>query len=503
MKLRQYQKDALNGIIKSKQKGNKKILLQAATGSGKTVMASAYVKYCVSKGMRVLFLAHRRELINQCSEKLDAFGIKHGIIMAGKASELWHEVQVASVDTLRSRSITNKRKELPQADLIIIDEAHRCLSQTYLKIIELYKDSYILGLTATPIRSDGQGLGQIFQDIVKAPSIKWLTNIGSLVKVEYYSPTIPDLKSIKSYKGDYNSIDLDNKMNNPKLIGDIISSWKAIARDKKTIVFASSVSHSISLAQSFLDMGVLAAHIDGSTDNNKRERILKAFNQGILQVVCNCMVLTEGFDCPPAEICILARPTKSLGMYLQMIGRVLRPHPGKEKAIIIDHSGAVYMHGFVDEVIDWKLDPGKILTIKERKKEREAKAVEIICEGCFSVFSGSNICPKCGHITEKKSQFMQVVDKELGLVDKITKEVKKKLKYTEDFKKEFYAMLLGHCMLRGFHSEWASHTYKRRFKVRPEFTVEAIKPSQECLNYIKHLNIRAAIARNKTNKKYK
>jgi superfamily II DNA or RNA helicase len=503
MELRQYQKDALNGIIKSKRKGNKNILLQAATGSGKTVMASAYVKYCVEKGMKVLFLAHRRELITQCSEKLDAFNIKHGLIMAGKASELWHKVQVASIDTLRSRSLTNKREELPQADLVIIDEAHRCLSQTYLKLISLYEDSYILGLTATPVRTDGRGLGHIFQDMIQAPSIKWLTEVGSLVKADYYAPTIPDLRSIKSSMGDYNSVDLEKEMNNPKLIGDIIASWKAIAKDKKTIVFASSVAHSISLAQSFIDLGVRAAHIDGGTDNDEREEILEAFNHGNLQVVCNCMVLTEGFDCPPAEICVLARPTKSLGMYLQMIGRVLRPHPGKEKATIIDHSGAVYMHGFVDETVDWRLDPGKSLTIKEKKIEREKEAAEIICEGCFSMFSGSNICPKCGHATEKKSQFMQVIDKELGLVDKVTKEVKKKLKYTEDFKRDFYAMLLGHCMLRGFHSEWAAQTYKKRFKFRPEFSVEPIKPSQECLNYIKYLNIRAAKARNKTTKKYK
>ena len=418
--------------------------------------------------------------------------------MAGTHSEFWHDVQIASIDTLRSRSITNKQEELPQADLVIIDEAHRCLSQTYLKLIKLYKDSYILGLTATPVRSDGRGLGHIFTDMIQAPSIKWLTNIGSLVKADYYAPTIPDLRSIQSSMGDYNSADLDKEMNKPKLIGDIIASWKAIANDRKTIVFASSVSHSKSLAQSFVDLGVNAAHIDGGTENEERDRILESFNSGHLKVVCNCMVLTEGFDCPPAEVCVLARPTKSLGMYLQMVGRVLRPHPGKEKATVIDHSGAVYMHGFVDATNEWKLDPGKSLTIKERKKERVSEEAEIICEGCFSIYTGSNICPKCGFVTEKKSQFMQVIDKELGLVDRITKEVKKKLKYTHEFKKECHAMLLGYCMLRGYQPEWASHTYKKRFKVMPEFTgVEPIKPSQECLNYIKYLNIRAAKARGK------
>jgi len=493
MALRQYQKDTLNNIIRSQRKGNKNILLQAATGSGKTVMAATFVNHSIKQNQKVLFLAHRRELITQCSEKLTLEKVRHGIIMAGEQHQFWHNTQVASIDTLRSRSITSQKEKLPTADLIIIDEAHRCLSNTYLKIISLYKRSQVLGLTATPIRSDGRGLGHIFQDMVQAPSIGWLIQKGHLVSCSYYAPTIPDLKGIQTYMGDYNTVQLAERMNKPKLVGDVVSSWMKIANNKKTIVFASSVAHSKNLAESFIDIGIRAAHIDGTTNNKERERVLGEFNHGNMKIICNCMVLTEGFDCPPAEVCVLARPTKSLGMYIQMVGRVLRPYEGKEQATIIDHSGAVYMHGFVETDIEWNLDLKKPLTIKERKKARDKEETQIICEGCFSMFSGSNICPKCGHIQQKKSKYIEVLDRELGFVDKKTKTVKKKLSYAPEFKKEFYSMLLGYCALHDYKPGWAYHTYKLRFNTYPNYgKIEAIKPSKECTSYIKHLQIKKA-----------
>ena len=498
MALRQYQKDTLNNIIRSQKKGNKNILLQAATGSGKTVMASAFVKHSINQNKNVLFLAHRRELITQCSNKLTEEGVKHGIIMAGESAQFWHNTQVASIDTLRSRSITNQKEALPKADLVIIDEAHRCLSNTYLKIIEMYSNSNVLGLTATPIRSDGRGLGNIFSDMIQAPSIKELINQGHLVGCEYYAPTIPDLNGIQTSMGDYNSVQLADRMDHPKLIGDIVSSWNKIANNKKTIVFASSVAHSKNLAESFIDIGVKAAHIDGTTDHAERERVLNEFNNGDIKIICNCMVLTEGFDCPPAEVCVLARPTKSLGMYIQMVGRVLRPYEGKSHATIIDHSGAVYTHGFVEDDIEWHLDPKRAMTIKERKLAKPKEETQIICEGCFSMFSGSNICSRCGHVQLKKSKYVSVLDKELGFVDKITKTVKQKLTYAPEFRKEFYAMLLGHCAIHKYKEGWAYHTYKMRFNDYPSFSnVEPIKPSSECVSYIKHLQIRKAKSKHK------
>jgi superfamily II DNA or RNA helicase len=287
-------------------------------------------------------------------------------------------------------------------------------------------------------------------------------------------------------------------MDKPKLIGDIISSWKKIANNKKTIVFASSVAHSKNIAESFIDIGINAAHIDGTTDHAERERVLDEFNNGNLKIICNCMVLTEGFDCPPAEVCVLARPTKSLGMYIQMVGRVLRPYEGKEYATIIDHSGAVYTHGFVEDDIDWTLDPKNTMTIKERKLAKPKEEAQIICEGCFSMYSGSNICSRCGHIQLKKSKYVEVLDKELGFVDKVSKTVKEKLTYAPEFRAEFYSMLLGYCAMYQYKQGWAYHTYKMRFNEYPNFTdARPMKPSSECFSYIKHLQIKKAKSKHK------
>tara|TARA_R110000823_G_scaffold102896_2_gene220193 strand:+ start:50 stop:601 length:552 start_codon:yes stop_codon:yes gene_type:complete len=181
-----------------------------------------------------------------------------------------------------------------------------------------------------------------------------------------------------------------------------------------------------------------------------------------------------------------------------MVGRVLRPYEGKSHATIIDHSGAVYTHGFVEDDIEWHLDPKRAMTIKERKLAKPKEETQIICEGCFSMFSGSNICSRCGHVQLKKSKYVSVLDKELGFVDKITKTVKKKLTYAPEFRKEFYAMLLGHCAIHKYKEGWAYHTYKMRFNDYPSFSnVEPIKPSSECVSYIKHLQIRKAKSKHK------
>ena len=272
MELRNYQEQAITDLSHSLGKGNKQVILQAATGSGKTVMASALVQRAVEKGSSVLFLAHRRELISQCSNKLNLFGIGHGIIMAGEINEAWHQVQIASVDTLRARAISSKKMRLPNADIVIIDECHRSLSKTYRTIIDSYSKSFILGLTATPCRGDGLGLGHVYSDMVCAPSIKTLTIAGHLVPAKYFAPSIPDLTGVKLIAGDYNKKQLATRMDTPKLVGDVVSNWINIANGKTTVVFASSVQHSINLMESFQELGIKAGHIDGSTETEENLR---------------------------------------------------------------------------------------------------------------------------------------------------------------------------------------------------------------------------------------
>jgi DNA repair protein RadD len=491
--LRQYQKDTLNKLVKSHRSGKKRIVLQAATGSGKTVMAASLVKYFLGLNKTILFLAHRRELITQASEKLTVSDIPHGIIMADHRSDERYNVQIASIDTLRARAITSKKMEMPDADVIFIDEAHRSLSNTYLKIIDLYADSLLVGLTATPIRSGGEGLGYVYDDMVSAPSIKELTELGSLVDVKYYSPSVPDLKGVGVVGGDFNGKSLNERMDQPKLVGDIVDTWMHLAKGKQTIVFAAGVKHSMNLMELFQSKGVKAAHLDGTTDNEERVQILNDFNSGKITVVCNCMVLTEGFDAPCAEVCVLARPTKSLSLYIQMVGRVLRPFKSKEKAMVIDHSGAVYINGFIDDEHKWDLGSG-VLRKRPERKERDDEDSIIVCEGCFRTYSGGNICPTCGQKHKPKSDYMTFIDSQLCLVDKKTRKAEDKEKYGKDSKKTFYKELLGFAEIKRHSKGWAYYKYKERFKEDPPYPPfkypDSIMPSDQTKKYIKHLQIR-------------
>jgi len=460
-------------------------------------MAAALVDYYIKQSKNVLFLAHRRELITQASEKLTLSGVDHGIIMADHKSDDRANVQIASIDTLRARVITKKKMELPPADIIIIDEAHRSLSATYLKIIDLYPQALIIGLTATPIRSGGEGLGFVYKSMVTAPSIKQLTQEGSLVDVKYYSPSVPDLKGVGIIGGDFNSKSLAERMDQPKLVGDVVDTWMHLAKGKQTIVFAAGVKHSMNLMELFVSKGIKAAHLDGTTENDEREKILKDFNSGAITVVCNCMVLTEGFDAPCAEVCVLARPTKSLGLYMQMVGRVLRPHHSKERAMVIDHSGAVYINGFIDDEHKWDLGTG-IQRKRPERKDRDTEESIIVCEGCFRTYSGGNICPSCGQRHKPKSDYMNFIDSQLCLVDKKTRKAENKEKYGEGFRKDFYEELMGFAEIQSHDENWAAYKYKQRFNEYPEKGhYVAANPSEQTKQYVKHLNIKAAKSRKK------
>ena len=491
MELRSYQEQAITDLTHSLGKGHRRVILQAATGSGKTVMASSIVQRAVAKGRQVLFLAHRRELISQCSNKMNLFGIGHGIIMAGETTEGWHQVQIASVDTLRARAISTKRMRLPEADIIIIDECHRTLSNTYRKIIDAYEGKVVLGLTATPCRGDGLGLGHVYQDMVCAPTVKHLTDKGHLVPARYFAPSIPDLQGVKIVAGDYNKKHLAKRMDTPKLVGDVVSNWATIAQGKTTVVFASSVQHSINLMESFIVAGVKAGHIDGTTPADERDETLRKLEAGEITVLCNCLVLTEGWDCPSAEVCILARPTKSLGLYLQMVGRVLRPMKGKDSATIIDHSGAVYEHGFVDDEFEWDLDPGKKIQESKKKTEKKERS-PITCEKCYTVYSNSRECPECGSVHIKKGRSLFVGDGELGEIDRKSRKIKKK-EYTLDEKQSWYSMLRGYGSDKGYKDGWAYFKYHDKFGAAPPWKrTEYKEATAEVLSWITYMNIRNA-----------
>lgn len=502
--LRDYQLKAVEDLRQSFVRGNRRLLLQAGTGSGKTIIAAEIIKNSVAKGKFVLFLAHRRELIDQCADKLVRFGVDHGLIMAGRDRKMAKQVQVASIQTIWSRSIKTKQIPLPPADLVVIDECHRSLSPTYLHLIERYAEmgAAILGMTATPCRGDGRGLGHVYEDMIRCPPIKELTDLGFLVPIRYFAPSAPDLTGVKVRMGDYVEKELTGRME--PLIGSIVENWARLADGRPTVVFATGVRHSIHLRDEFEKVGVAAAHMDGKTPDDEREEIFTNLWEGKIDVLCNCMVLTEGWDCPPVSCCVLARPTKSIGLYVQMAGRTLRPWDGKDDCLLIDHSGAVYEHGFIHEEIPWDLDQdGKIQERIERKKTKK-KSKPITCPECKHVFEALEECPECGWKPKTRGKEYHWIRGELVEVDKETQ-----VKYSQKMRESWYYQLIWYARAKGYQSGWVAHTYKKKFKIWPsQFwrKPEQVPPDDgdragpEVLAFIRHLQIKYAKGREKRKK---
>jgi uncharacterized Zn finger protein (UPF0148 family) len=279
----------------------------------------------------VLFLAPRRELIHQAVKAFQGQGLDAGMIMAGERQTLLLDLQVASFDTLHARAIRSDRMKLPPADLVIVDEAHLSTARTRLDILEAYGDAIVIGLTATPARGDGKGLGTFYDDIVTGPTISELVDMGYLVPLRYYAPTEPDLSKLKLDKdGDYQEKALGARMDTPQLIGDIVDNWLRLARERRTVVFCVTCDHSRHTAEAFREAGITAEHLDGETPKPERAAILARVSSGETQVLCNVFVASYGLDIPALDCAVLARPTKNIALYLQTVGRIMRTFPGKD-----------------------------------------------------------------------------------------------------------------------------------------------------------------------------
>lgn len=300
--LRDYQSEVLERVWSMRDGGKRKVLLVAPTGSGKTVIGSAMVKQAAGQGLRVMFMVHRRELVKQSAAKLWDVGIDAGIIQAGFPMRLEEPVQVASVQTLHARAMRSSAITLPEADLVIVDEAHHILAKTWTDIANEYPGSLIVGLTATPCRGDGRGLGRMFEVMVECPDVAELIKRGYLVGTKVYAPAVPDLKGVKTTAGDYNEKQLAQRVDKAELVGDIVMHWLKLAERRKTVVFAVDVAHSVHIRDEFRRASVVAEHIDGTTPMEERDAILKRLSEGKAEVVVNCMVL-----CLDSETEILTR----------------------------------------------------------------------------------------------------------------------------------------------------------------------------------------------------
>ena len=487
--LREYQQHALQNLRRAIAAGSKRPVFVLSTGGGKTHLAAAVIQGAIDKGRRVLFLAPRRELIYQAAERLGSLGIRHGVIMAGEPMEPIHPVQVASKDTLHAR---RHRMEIPDAQVVIVDEAHLSLTESWKEVIAMYPNAVVIGLTATPARGDGRGLGEVYDDLVIGASMPYLISMGYLVPARYYSPSEPDLAGIRKDKdGDYQQKDLGDRMDQPELIGDVVEHWERLASERRTVVFCVNRAHSRHIAEQFRAKGYTAEHLDGETPLDERKAILARVATGETQILTNVFVASYGLDVPALSCAVLARPTRNITLYLQTVGRVLRPHEGKDDALIIDHSGAVREHGFVDEEQPWSLD-GKE-TVQERKKkqkEENKEPKEIKCGTCGAAFKAQRNCPECGAEVIPQGKPVPVHEAEL---EEITGSTANR-EDTWQMKRDFMAQLRGYAREKGYQDGWAAWQYRKKYGVWPNDKrvrdVPAETPGDLAMGWVKHQAIK-------------
>ena len=385
MQLRGYQQQAIDDLRNAYRAGAKAPLLVGPTGMGKTCIFSAIANSAAARGKQVLILVHRRELLHQASRKLADIGLDHGLIAAGiPATD--HLVRIASVQTLvRRLSRMNW-----QPSLIIIDEAHHASAGSWTTVLDKWPDTFRLGVTATPCRLSGAGLGTAFDQLVLGPSVADLTDWGFLSPARIYAPpVIADLSGLRRRAGDYAADQVSTAMNRPTVTGDAIAHYQRLAGAQRAIAFCCSIDHANHVAASFNAAGIPAATLLGNTPD--RDAVVAAFDAGSVQVLVTVDVVSEGFDIPAASCAILLRPTQSLGLYLQQVGRVLRPAPGKDHALVLDHVGNVHRHGFPDDHRDWSLAEGA-----RRGSAGTAAPSVRTCPECYAAFKPAPICPCCG-----------------------------------------------------------------------------------------------------------
>jgi DNA repair protein RadD len=466
------------------------------TGGGKTVNAAALIEQYTSKLRSVLIFAHTREIVRQTSDKLKARDIQHGAIMAGLEDLERPQalVQVASIQTLTARCIRTKRQPLPAADLVIVDESHHILAKTYQKLIqqitEIYPNASVLGLTATPCRGDGRGLGGTFDVLVEGPQVQELIELGFLVRTTFYAP--PEAQMQRLVRGvdvvgaDYNQKRLGERMDRAPLIGDIVTQYAKYGQGRKAICYATTVAHSVHIAERFNEVGIKCEHIDGTTPKDERDETLNRLAIGETQIVTNVGVLTEGFDAPVVGCIILARPTKSFGLYRQMVGRGLRPAEGKSDCIVLDHSGAVYRHGLPEDPVEWTLDPDlKVEATAHTKAANNFESSKRLVEcQCGAIRKGGEPCPSCGFLPKRPASAFVCHDGDLGLV---TDGHASERVYSDYEKHLWHGMLVHIAQQRNYKPGWVAHQYKKKFGVFPgwEASPEPVEPTPEVLSWVR------------------
>ena len=399
--LRGYQADLVEKI-RVAFKRHRRVLVQAPTGSGKTVLFGYIAEAAAERGKRVLILVHRHELLKQASEKLHR---PHGLIKAGVVPDHRQPIQIASVQTLV------KRLWQYRFDLIIIDEAHHTPAGSYRIILDAYPGAHVLGVTATPCRSNGGGLKEMFDTLIIGPTVRKLTERGFLSPAIVYVPSKIDTGSVHTRMGDFVKSELNAAADKPTITGNAITHYRRYADQQPAIAFCVSVAHSEHVAAEFRHAGYTAQHVDGKMSQQERDAALAGLADGSINVVTSCDLISEGVDVPVVSCGIMLRPTQSKGLFLQQVGRCLRPAPGKTHAVILDHAGNCARHGMLpDTEIQWTLDGDKDVQ-KRLKGKNQGRIRE--CPKCYAAFESTRTCPECRFELPVQERTIEEVDGEL------------------------------------------------------------------------------------------
>lgn len=432
MPLREYQTELIARTRKSWASGHKRPCIVLGCGGGKSVIVAEIARKTTENHKRVLFIVHRKELCDQIRHTFEWWGVDMDYCTIGMV-----------------QTVTRRLNKIRPPSLIITDENHHCLANSYRRIYEAFPDAYCVGVTATPVRLDGSGLGDVNDDLVVGPPTRWLIDNGYLAPYQYYSVKLIDADVLKTHRGEY---DLTGIVLDRKIYGDVIQSYRRFADGLKAICYCPSIPYSEQMAERFRAAGIPAAHIDGSTDKHERDRVIADFRAGKIRVLCNVDLISEGFDVPDCGAAILLRPTKSLTLYIQQAMRCMRYKPGKT-AVIIDHVGNVFRHGFPDDDRDWDL------YAKPDKKARgkpEVRAKE--CPECMAaVPSAAAECPHCGY--KFRTEGREIEEDGSAKIEEIKRIT---ADYTRPGDCRSYRELLEYAKNHGYRPGWAFYRAKER-----------------------------------------
>lgn len=459
MELRGYQIKAVSETRAALAK-HRAVCLVMQVGAGKTVVACEIIKRTLERGRRCLFVVHRVELVEQARDRLARFGINAGIIKAGYPERRERPVQIACVPTL-------VRREFPPAELTIIDECHHAASESWLKVAKHYRDSgWLVGITACPQRLDGRGLGSVFDVLIEPVTTSELLADGYLIApTVYVPPDSCDRRGLHIRGGDFALPEIAERMQ--KLTGSVTEYWLKYGRGRRTLAFAVNIDHSRRMQEALEAVGARAAHVDGTSSKRDRTRANQMLREGRLDVVTQCALWTEGVDIPEIDCLIVARPTQSLSLHRQMLGRGLRPADGKSDVIVLDHAGNHLAHGLVTDSVEWSLDAPK-------KKQSTAPAVRT-CPECFAILPSTvDICPCCGAAcTRVSSATPPAVDNPGELVElnmsqlQMTRAPERNAPQSE--RESVYKRLVQSASFKGRKLGAARAMYKERFGEWPRF----------------------------------